>query len=737
MKTLLVAVVLLAGAIGARAASFVVPPVGSGGVNGGLSNAYAFSAGMTVAQNTNVALVPGLSNLVLNLPATNGTVLGRGAVGTIASGALTLSNTAAIYTNAVYVNANGSAVANGSVLSNVLKSASAGSLVVVGPGDYFIPEALDGFTWLKDQVDQYWHPGARLMLESVSSDFIQSDTAAPLRVRITGHGQFSFTNDNSGGLSLTNNSDVSLEAQNFRIKADTGLEGFRVRGSRLVVNLREDVLVSGYDVVVFNPTNSIIRFKVPSASYADTLFECEGGDSANWGDIVFDVDQAERSDLTGGGVALQLGGRTTARIGSLKLNGNAIIANVGSTNGMLVGTTIICPQTNTWSLLSRRGNNTSTHLWFKNCTLDCSPLVDPVTLTNYAGTLTIFEGTTIKGGATNSVRVQANTPQTAQIIGGHLPLGVASTVTAIGSLTTVATLGGAVTLNASPFNGNLATTDDTLQEVAQKVDDLVISGGSGGTNFPPVINTLGLTNVTVGSGVRQARTFTTNASFGLNFSGTALNGETVSIAVSNHSSADIFMTNYVGSTATGVYDPTVGSNVTQFAIMAGSIRYFEFRAHTNFNNGTVRWENIGGAQKGYVVEWGTDIEATTNGATISLKTSYTNQVVSGVGGANTNFTGLWTHSQAYLDGGTTNVNFVAFMPGTANRTYYLTYSISNLTTTPRNISISSVTNRVVNMQQYYGIAPPYVLTNKHTGQLTVKLSSTNAEVSFLQYTNGF
>jgi hypothetical protein len=38
--------------------------------------------------------------------------------------------------------------------------------------------------------------------------------------------------------------------------------------------------------------------------------------------------------------------------------------------------------------------------------------------------------------------------------------------------------GGGLTLDASGFNGNLATTDNTLQEVAQKVDDLTAAGGA-------------------------------------------------------------------------------------------------------------------------------------------------------------------------------------------------------------------------------------------------------------------
>ncbi len=38
--------------------------------------------------------------------------------------------------------------------------------------------------------------------------------------------------------------------------------------------------------------------------------------------------------------------------------------------------------------------------------------------------------------------------------------------------------GGGVTLDASGFNGNLAVTDNTLQEVAQKLDDLTAAGGT-------------------------------------------------------------------------------------------------------------------------------------------------------------------------------------------------------------------------------------------------------------------
>ncbi len=51
-----------------------------------------------------------------------------------------------------------------------------------------------------------------------------------------------------------------------------------------------------------------------------------------------------------------------------------------------------------------------------------------------------------------------------------------------GVFLTVNGVGAALTLTASGFDGNLATTDDTLQEVAQKVDDMTAGSGSVATD---------------------------------------------------------------------------------------------------------------------------------------------------------------------------------------------------------------------------------------------------------------
>lgn len=47
----------------------------------------------------------------------------------------------------------------------------------------------------------------------------------------------------------------------------------------------------------------------------------------------------------------------------------------------------------------------------------------------------------------------------------------------------LSTLGAIASINASGFNGNLATTDDTPQEVAQKVDDLTATGAPSTVNY--------------------------------------------------------------------------------------------------------------------------------------------------------------------------------------------------------------------------------------------------------------
>ena len=63
----------------------------------------------------------------------------------------------------------------------------------------------------------------------------------------------------------------------------------------------------------------------------------------------------------------------------------------------------------------------------------------------------------------------------------NLGLGTAATAaTGDFAATSHTHTGTQVTVDASGFNGNLTTSDDTVQEIAQKLDDLVVAGGSDG-----------------------------------------------------------------------------------------------------------------------------------------------------------------------------------------------------------------------------------------------------------------
>ena len=130
-------------------------------------------------------------------------------------------------------------------------------------------------------------------------------------------------------------------------------------------------------------------------------------------------------------------------------------------------------------------------------------------------------------------------------------------------------------------------------------------------------------------------------------------------------------------------------------------------------------------------------QAVFTAATTLSGIAYTNTTIAGVGGANTNFTGQAADSVVYIDGGTTNVNFVAIMPGASGVSYFPLYIITNLTTTSRTLSFSSATNRLINLQQYDGITLPITLSNKHTAYVSTHLNGSNAAYAIKVCTNGF
>lgn len=165
--------------------------------------------------------------------------------------------------------------------------------------------------------------------------------------------------------------------------------------------------------------------------------------------------------------------------------------------------------------------------------------------------------------------------------------------------------------------------------------------------------------------------------------------------------------------------------------------------------------NTGGRIRG--IQAGSNVTLTENGSNVVVAaTVVTNHVaqsigsltqtngesfvittITGTGGANTNFTGQATDGVVYINAGTTNVNIVAIMPGPTALQYFPVYILTNLTSTDRLLSLSSVTNRWVGLQGYDGISVPYTITNKHTAWFTVSLQGSNAFWAIKQATNGF
>lgn len=162
--------------------------------------------------------------------------------------------------------------------------------------------------------------------------------------------------------------------------------------------------------------------------------------------------------------------------------------------------------------------------------------------------------------------------------------------------TTFSGAAGGVTLDASGFNGNLATTDNTLQEVAQKLDDL--TGGSGfpltadanfggfsGTNASALVATnklaIGTNNVPAGftayikSPVLEGNT---------NYVGVNTNGDFVIRGNGTNGFDNAWVTNWANiRTNNGALDPSTNFISTLATEVTNSARRAELKLIVEFN----------------------------------------------------------------------------------------------------------------------------------------------------------
>jgi hypothetical protein len=118
--------------------------------------------------------------------------------------------------------------------------------------------------------------------------------------------------------------------------------------------------------------------------------------------------------------------------------------------------------------------------------------------------------------------------------------------------------------------------------------------------------------------VRQSITLLTSSNQFLNFQNTALNGEQVTVAVTNTSSTNVQIVLQTNQVTTVFYDPTVASNRNSFTVAANAIAVNTFVHSTNFGNNWILYGTIG---KELELSAGPGISLSTNStaSTVSLR----------------------------------------------------------------------------------------------------------------------
>ena len=464
LQTILAALVLLVGQQMSKAASGTVPiSATGGGVNGGLSNAYAFSGGFSVTQNTNVALNPAISNLVL-MPA--------------------FTNANQVWSNVVVVNPTGNVLTNGILLTNAVKyagtlaSASRPVLVRIMPGTYGTPtNTLPSVMWAVDNVSTYWEPGAVWWSGTVAGDpsFMFDDTAAArTNCNVYGRGRFFLTNVQANVFYVEKESRVRFECLSMWAGdgvADSPASAFTWGGvtNDLDVVVHDYMESGSYDAFYGSlSAGQRLRLKAKTVRAVGDIFEFTD-DSPQWGNVIIDIDRAEQTAAPGQPSFLQMAGRVHARVGQIKVAStvSAMAAN-GATNGILQGAIIELPANGTRSVIQDNSGGTwHTGLWLRDCVLVGPTNVDALTLTNIATVPTILENTTIRPGWASTNWARGATPSNVKIVGGfnldpYKPLGSQVTVISTNYLPSIRNIGTLVQHGQSWFSNQVNITGGDL-----------------------------------------------------------------------------------------------------------------------------------------------------------------------------------------------------------------------------------------------------------------------------------
>jgi hypothetical protein len=212
-------------------------------------------------------------------------------------------------------------------------------------------------------------------------------------------------------------------------------------------------------------------------------------------------------------------------------------------------------------------------------------LRDGVTVTNLNASGTI-QATNVPGQAPGTLRLwQTNGIRYTELTIPDNYFATNKIVLSIGSNTVAAAQ--VLKVHSTSISGGVNTITLT--------NDTGGSAGGGGTNFPPVVLGTGtaLTNVTTGVGVRQSITLLTSSNQYLNFQTDALNGETVTVAVTNMGATNVQIILQTNQVTSVFYDPTVASNRNSFTVAANAVAVNTFVHSTNFGNNWILYNTLG------------------------------------------------------------------------------------------------------------------------------------------------
>lgn len=294
------------------------------------------------------------------------------------------------------------------------------------------------------------------------------------------------------------------------------------------------------------------------------------------------------------------------------------------------------------------------------------------------------------------------------------------------------------------------------------------AGGSGGTNFPAVLAQLGNTNLTLQAGKRTTHYFATNGNHGIDADLAApASGHTFVNIETNSAATNYTVTFYTNGVAATFYDIAEKTNNSTWTVPLGSVVETEFTwtgsqwlfkkeapaailavdtTYMSMSTGGVNGLTItqgltNFTGSGQLVR--SQAPSITNAETyfpaiwdanLYYRLSWNPGGITGVGGANTNFTflpyGVGSRNIEYVNAGTTNVNIVAIMPGSADVVYRGTIILTNRTATARILSLGATTNNWLSLQKYDGISAPFTITNSQAGRFEWEMQGTNVQYAF-------